>query len=62
MITVVLLALLNLVFGVFFLYLFFFVNKMERRLNRTLEHIEINLLNQYGEVSSKDLKEESLDD
>jgi len=62
MLTVVLLALLNLVFGIFFLYLFFFVNKMERRLNRTLEHIEINLLNQYGEVSSKDLKEESLDD
>lgn len=62
MITVVLLALLNLIFGIFFLYLFFFVNKMERRLNRTLEHIEINLLNQYGEVSSKDLKEESLDD
>lgn len=41
----------------YFLLLFFHLNKLERLLSETLQEVEIHLLQVYGEVSPKKVRE-----
>jgi hypothetical protein len=62
MLSVILVVLMLIIFGALFIYAFFYINAIEKRLADVLEHVEIHLLNEYGEINARMLQEESLED
>ncbi len=48
--------------GFCLIYLFFMINKIEKRIATTLQDVEVFLLNQYGEMTQGSVKEVDLEE